>query len=93
MTLASDLKPPYCSEHDVPMVWGETEFMHTEDGIEVVVRHIPAWICPYGDDVAFPPGVTDELIATIRALVKVARDARVTHHSIEQQEYLVRAAA
>jgi hypothetical protein len=46
----SALKPPFCSEHDIPMGWGETEFTFVEDGIEVIVRHIPAWVCPHHDD-------------------------------------------
>ena len=87
------LKAPFCSEHRIVMEWGETDFTFEEDGIEVVVRHIPAWVCPHQDDVAFPPGVTDELITTIRKLVDVAKQAKSSQHSITQQEYLVRMAA
>lgn len=72
------------------MEWGETDFTYTEDGIEVVVRHIPAWVCRQGDDVAFAPGVTDELIATIRELIQVARRSQAAHILRPQQEYLVR---
>ena len=93
MTLQPTLKPPFCSEHHTPMIWGETDFRHVEDGIEVIVRHIPAWVCVQGDDVAFPPGVTDELISTIRQLVRVAKQARLDHAAIPQQEYLVRVMA
>ena len=93
MKTESDLLPPICSEHGTPMIWGETDFRHVEDGIEVIVRHIPAWVCVQGDDIAFPPGVTDELISTIRQLVRVAKQARLDHAAIPQQEYLVRVMA
>jgi hypothetical protein len=63
-----------------------------EDGVEVIVRHIPAWVCPHGDDAAFAPGVADEVIETIRDLVKVAQRARATHPELPRQEYLVRVA-
>jgi YgiT-type zinc finger domain-containing protein len=90
MTAKPDLKPPLCSEHRIPMIWGETDFTYTENGVEVVVRHIPAWVCPHGDDTAFPPGITDELIATIRELIAVAKRTQTTRLSIPKQEYLVR---
>lgn len=93
MKLEPTLKPPFCTEHNIPMQWEETDFTFTEDGIEVTVRHIPAWVCPHQDDVAFPPGVTDELIGTIRQLVAVAKQAKATHHALTEQEYLVRVAA
>jgi hypothetical protein len=85
-----DLKPPFCTEHLIPMAWGETEFAYQEDGIEVVVRHIPAWVCPFGDDAAFPPGATSELIQTIRELISVAKRSREQRTSLPQQEYLVK---
>ena len=72
------------------MIWGETDFTYAQDGVEVIVRHIPAWVCPHGDDAAFPPGVTDELIGTIRKLVEIARQARTSHDYITEPEYLVR---
>jgi hypothetical protein len=28
----------------LPMIWDETEITFEEDGIEIVVRHIPAWV-------------------------------------------------
>ena len=72
------------------MTWGETEFTHQEDGVEVVVRHVPAWVCQQGDDAAFSPGVTDELLTTIRQLVRLAKQVKAEHSLIPQQEYLVR---
>ncbi|MEZ4860919.1 MAG: hypothetical protein R3C14_06410 [Caldilineaceae bacterium] len=84
------LHPPLCSEHRTPRHWGETEFVHREDGVEVVVRHVPAWVCPQGDDVAFPPGVTDELIETVRQLVRMAKQGKIDHPLLSEQEYLVR---
>lgn len=90
MTPEPDLKPPFCSDHHIPMVWDETDFTYAEDGVEVVVRHIPAWVCPRGDDAAFPPGVTDELIETIRELIAVAKRTQAQRPSLLQQEYLVK---
>ena len=72
------------------MVWGETDFTYAEDDVAVVVRHIPAWVCPHGDDAAFPPGVTDELIETIRELIEVAKRSRAHRTLLPQQEYLVK---
>ncbi|MCP4361296.1 MAG: hypothetical protein GY796_25080 [Chloroflexi bacterium] len=90
MMIEPKLKPPFCSEHYLQMVWGETDFAYAEDGIEVVVRHIPAWVCPQGDDAAFPPGATDELIETIRELIAVAKRTQAQRTSLPQQEYLVK---
>ncbi len=87
-----DLKPPFCSEHRIPMVWDETDMKFEENGVEVIVRHIPAWVCPHGDDAAFAPGMTDEVIETIRDLAKIARRAREIHPAFPRQEYLVRVA-
>lgn len=80
------LKPPFCSEHRTPMTWGETEFTHTEDGVEVVVRHVPAWVCEHGDDAALAPGIMDELVTTVRQLVQLAKQAKAEHPSLPQQE-------
>jgi YgiT-type zinc finger domain-containing protein len=93
MIFETDLKPPFCSEHNIPMVWGETDMRFEEDGIEVIIRHIPAWVCPHGDDAAFAPGVADEIFETIRDLVKVAKRVQSTHPALSGQEYLVRVAA
>ncbi len=84
MKIALTLKPPFCSEHRIPMKWGETDFTYAENGVDVVVRHVPAWICEHGDDVAFAPGVTDELIATIRQLIRIAQQAKLNYPSLPQ---------
>jgi len=65
------------------MVWGETDFTYTEDDVTVTVRHIPAWVCPYSDDAAFLPGVTDELIGTIRELIEVAKRSKIQRPSLK----------
>lgn len=88
-----DLNPPFCSEHLIAMDWGETDFSYVEGGVEVVVRHIPAWVCPHGDDAAFPPGATDELLETMRELIEVARRTQAKRPSLPAQEYLVRVAS
>ena len=86
----TDLKPPYCSEHNILMVWTETDFPYEEEGVQVTVRHVPAWVCPKGDDVAFAPGVMDDLVRTIRDLIKVAKSARKNQIHLPVQEFLVR---
>jgi hypothetical protein len=93
MNATNTLKPPFCENHRTPMIWGETDFTFAEDGIEVTVRHIPAWVCIHGDDAAFPPDITDELIVTIRKLIRVAQQARLDYPALGQPEYLVRATA
>jgi hypothetical protein len=75
------------------MQWGETEFTYAQDGVEVVVRHIPAWACTHGDDASLPPGTMDELIKTIRELIRVAKEAQAIQVAIPQQEYLVKVMA
>ena len=87
------LKAPFCSFHRTPMQWGETDFTYAEDGVEVVVRHIPAWVCSHQDDSSLPPGTMDELIKTIRELIQVAKKAKAVQVAIPQQEYLVRVMA
>ena len=74
------------------MIWGKTDFTYAEDGIEVVVRHIPAWVCPQGDDAAFPPGATDELLTTIRELINVAKRSQTKQSIFANREYLVKIA-
>jgi len=75
------------------MIWGETDFSYAEDGIEVIVRHIPAWVCPHGDDAAFAPGTGDEIIETVRELIQVARRTNASQPAFQLQEYLVRVMA
>lgn len=75
------------------MIWSETEFIHQEDGVEVTVRHVPAWVCEQGDDASFPPGITDELLSTVRQLVRLAKQAKQDHALIPEQEYVVRVLA
>ncbi|MFN8488655.1 MAG: hypothetical protein U0350_13730 [Caldilineaceae bacterium] len=55
-----------------------------------MVRHIPAWVCPYHDDAAFPPGVTDELIMAIRELIDAVKQTHITHNVLPQAEFLVK---
>ena len=62
------LKAPLCTEYNLLMHWGETDFTYTEGGI-------------------------DELIATIRKLVDVAKQAKQAQAGLWEHEYLVRVAA
>jgi YgiT-type zinc finger domain-containing protein len=88
-----NFNPPLCTEHHIPMIWDETELTFEEDGIEIVVRHIPAWVCPHGDDAAFAPGVTDEIIKTARELIAVAKRAQAADRAFPRPEYLVKVVA
>ena len=74
MKRLSEGSAPLCFEHDEPMQWGETEFTYGEDGVEVVVRHIPAWVCPHSDDAVIEPGMLDELVATVRQFIQAANN-------------------
>lgn len=70
------------------MIWDETDITLAEDGIEIVIRHIPAWVCPHCDDAAFAPGVTDDILKVARELIAVAKRAQTA--DFPQQEYLVK---
>ena len=67
---------PHCSEHGVFMEWGTTTFEYEDDGIVIRIPDVPAWVCPLDGEVSFTPEVTDELIATVRELMALAKRAR-----------------
>ncbi len=71
------------------MVWRETELAYEDGGVQVVVSHVPAFVCLHEDDRAFTPEIAEDLYRTIRELVAVAKRARESH--VTHVEYLVKA--
>ena len=71
------LKPvPVCSEHQIDKKWSMTTFEYSEEGITIQVPNVPAWICPRDGEASFTPETVDELIFTVRELIKTAKKAR-----------------
>lgn len=67
---------PICGEHKTYKEWRQTPFTYEEDGISITVTDIWAWVCPVDGDASFTPQTTDELHATVRAILDPARKAR-----------------
>ncbi|MBI4770432.1 MAG: hypothetical protein HY784_08505 [Chloroflexi bacterium] len=86
-------QPPLCEQHHIPMVWrDDADYVYDDEGVQVVVRHIQAFVCPQGDDQAFAPGVAKELYPIVRELVATAKRARAAHAArATPLEYLVTA--
>jgi YgiT-type zinc finger domain-containing protein len=73
----SDNKPaPVCGEHQVEKEWRQTTFEYRDDGISVRVPNVYAWVCPEDGEASFTPETVDELIATVRELIQVAKRAQ-----------------
>ena len=72
-----ETKPtPICGEHKAHKEWRQTSFTYDEDGISINVNNIFAWVCPIDGEASFTPQTTDELMATVRAILDPARKAR-----------------
>jgi YgiT-type zinc finger domain-containing protein len=72
----SDKPAPICGEHNVQKEWRTTTFEYRDNGITVRVPNIYAWVCPENGEASFTPETVDELITTVRELIKVAQRAR-----------------
>jgi YgiT-type zinc finger domain-containing protein len=72
----SDKPAPICGEHQVEKEWRQTTFEYQDDGISVRVPNIYAWVCPENGEASFTPETVDELIATVRELIQVAKRAQ-----------------
>lgn len=72
----SDKPAPVCGEHQVEKVWRQTTFEYQDDGISVRVPNVYAWVCPENGEASFTPETVDELIATVRELIQVAKRAQ-----------------
>lgn len=80
---------PYYREHNTAMEWGITTFEYREDGIQITVPDIPAWICPKGGEASFTPETTDHLIATLRTLAAAAKQVRECSPSFRECRVLM----
>jgi hypothetical protein len=69
---------------------GYTDFLYRDDGIEISVPDVPAWLCNRGHEPLFAPDTTDQLIDTLKELVATAKRARKRQPAFHQ--YLVRVA-
>jgi len=67
---------PICGKHHVQKEWRTTTFEYSDNGITVRVPNVYAWVCPESGDASFTPDTVDELIATVRELIEIARRAR-----------------
>jgi YgiT-type zinc finger domain-containing protein len=72
------------------MEWGTTVFVFQDDGVEIHIPNVPAWVCPRCGEVSFTPEVTDQLIETQKELASTAKRAR--QRASRPQEYVVRVA-
>ncbi len=69
-------KNPICGDHDVQKNWLPTTFEYGEDGISVRVPNVHAWVCPKDGEASFTPETMDELIQTVRELIKTAKRSK-----------------
>jgi YgiT-type zinc finger domain-containing protein len=67
---------PVCGEHQVQKEWRPTTFEYSEGGVTVRIPNVYAWVCPESGEASFTPDTVDELITTVRELVKIAKRAR-----------------
>ncbi|MBI3989745.1 MAG: hypothetical protein HY347_09010 [candidate division NC10 bacterium] len=67
---------PLCGQHRVNKEWCATTFEYAEEGIKIRVPNVSAWVCPVDGEASFTPETVDELIETVRDLVKTAQRAR-----------------
>lgn len=81
---------PLCVECKTTMRSGQTDFLYRDDGIEITVPHVPAWLCQQNHALLFTPETTDQLIETLRELAATAQRARVRQPVFH--EYLVKVA-
>lgn len=51
-------------------------FEYQDDGIVIRVPNIYAWVCPEDGEASFTPETVDELIATVRELLEIAKRAQ-----------------
>jgi hypothetical protein len=72
------------------MHWGKTDFVYRDDGVEITIPNVPAWLCQQDHEPLFTPDTTDQLIDTLKELVATARRARKRRPVFHQ--YLVRVA-
>jgi YgiT-type zinc finger domain-containing protein len=67
---------PTCGEHHTPKEWRKAVFEYQDNGIVIRVPDVYAWVCPEGGEASFTPETVDELIATVRELLEIAKRAQ-----------------
>jgi len=67
---------PTCGEHHISKEWRKTIFEYKDEGISIRVPNIYAWVCPEDGEASFTPETVDELIATVRELIEIAKRAQ-----------------
>ncbi|NIP24908.1 MAG: YgiT-type zinc finger protein [Phycisphaerae bacterium] len=75
---------PICGEHRISKVWTSTTFEYNEEGISIRVPDVPAWVCPVDGEASFTPETVDELLATVRELIELAKRARERRSTFTQ---------
>jgi len=79
-------KPTPTCKNGQKMIWGATTFEYEENDILVEVSNVPAWICPDCDDVSFPPGVSQQLITSVRELITATRRSRAINIPLNESD-------
>jgi len=64
---------PICTKHKVPKEWRPTTFEYAEAAVTIRVPNIYAWVCPESGEASFLPKTVDELVYTVRDLLKAAK--------------------
>lgn len=82
---------PICGEHHVQKEWRTTTFEYDDEGITVRIPNIYAWVCPESGEASFTPDTVDELIATVRELIEIAKRARKRRPALTEYVVSVRA--
>ncbi len=82
--------PPLCVECKRAMHSGKTDFVYRDDGVEITIPNVPAWLCPRNHEPLFTPDTTDQLIDTLKELAATAQRARQREPVFHQ--YLVKVA-
>ncbi|GIK42614.1 MAG: hypothetical protein BroJett011_64470 [Chloroflexota bacterium] len=67
---------PTCGEHHTLKEWRKAVFEYRDNGIVIQVPDVYAWVCPEDGEASFTPETVDELIATVRELLEIAKRAQ-----------------
>ena len=73
----------------MPKEWRPTTFEYSDAGITVRVPSIYAWVCPESGEASFTPDTVDELLATVRELIEIAKRARERRPVLTEYTVLV----
>ena len=79
---------PLCAECKTAMHWGKTDFVYRDDGIEITIPNVAAWLCQRNHEPLFTPDTTDQFIETLKELTAAAQRAHKRQPVFHQ--YVVR---